>query len=592
MAIASETVASETVASETSRSEDSTQSSPRFDSELSESVVTTTAELIDEHETGADRAPLPKLFKRTAVFVLFSSLLLMPLAFGGVHPSAYLLERITICAVLLIMWAQAKGRVLATFQSGSASSLICSGILLFCAVALFNALVLSLQSISHPVLGTVGSLASWDAVREGLFSMLTFCALFAVIRGWMGSQQHLADSLHRLLLFIGLVISLTALSHWFYDNGKLFWTFEPQTVFTSTRARWPFVNSNHLGHFLLPVIFIALGTLRALSHDLRSVALSTQKANKRSWKLLLQSTRVQNRIIRIALLSAVVITATIAIIASLSRGAWLGTGVGIFVFLVLRHLSFAQTSSAKSPWQFFKSAASFGGNDHGAESNGAHAERTGPAHSGMSRRRKKNPGRVSMPLSADSISQTFARTSRFAIPLFFLFGLALTYFFLFGRGSELFLDRLQYGLLYSHSDLRWQLYQDTLGMLQGHWFLGVGLGCWSFFYSSYADLGMSGMTPVYLHSDPYQVLVETGVFGAAILGSLVVIISKQVVTCVYGSEGHGVSVLIGAFCGLVALMVASLVDFPFHIPAIASLAAACLALIAFYLDKQELNTAS
>jgi O-antigen ligase len=178
------------------------------------------------------------------------------------------------------------------------------------------------------------------------------------------------------------------------------------------------------------------------------------------------------------------------------------------------------------------------------------------------------------------------------VPTFVVSGALLAYFFLFGRGQELFLDRLQYGLLHSHADLRWQLYSDTLGMLQQHWLLGVGLGGWAYWYPRFADPRMSGIDPVYLHSDPYQIMVESGLLGTAILLITAGLVARTVIRAVRSSHGMHVSILIGATSGVAALLVASLVDFPFRIPAIASAFVAHLTIISFYSDKHTPSDSS
>lgn len=556
------------------------------------SVEAEASQVTDSSALAADRSPLPKLVARISLVTIIGSLVLLPMWFGGVHASSYLLERMLIALSLGAMWYYSRPRLTLIFsRPSSLSSVLLSGILVFGGAALLQALVLSLISEPHPVLGTAGSLPSSSAFRESVSALLTGAALFVLLRTWIGSEQRKVDLLVKIVLGVSFLVALTGLAHWFYDNGKLFWTFEPENVFSSPRARWPFVNANHLGHYLLLGGFLALGALRALMHDLHSVALSTQQTNKRSWKLLFQSSRVQQRVIRGIFLGLLVVCVGIAIIASLSRGAWIGASVGIFMFLLLKLL--AQRSAASSHGQTPQGSTWTRLSRRRAPSDNMHdhAGEGTPARRGRRSRRRAQRS-PHQPLTSDSIQLVFERLSRFAVPTFVVSGALLAYFFLFGRGQELFLDRLQYGLLHSHADLRWQLYSDTLGMLQQHWLLGVGLGGWAYWYPRFADPRMSGIDPVYLHSDPYQIMVESGLLGTAILLITAGLVARTVIRAVRSSHGMHVSILIGATSGVAALLVASLVDFPFRIPAIASAFVAHLTIISFYSDKHTPSDSS
>lgn len=551
------------------------------------SVETEASHVTDSAAQAADRAPFPKLVLRLSLCTILGSLVLLPMWFGGVHASSYLFERMLIALTLGAMWWHARPRLTLLFsRAPSLGPVLLIGILGFAGASLLHALILSLLSQPHPVLGTAGSLPSSAAFRESLSALLTGAALFILLRTWIGAEQHKVDFLVKILLGASFLVALTGLAHWFYDNGKLFWTFEPENVFSSPRARWPFVNANHLGHYLLLGGFLALGALRALTHDLHSVALSTQQSNKRSWKLLFQSSRVQHRIVRGIFLSLLIVCIGMAIIASLSRGAWIGASVGIFVFLALKLVAQRSAAAAEgrsprgSGWTRFATRNNQPDDDGLQSSSADSTTRRG-------RRRRRETSSKHQPLTSDSIQLVFERLSRFAMPTFMLCGGLLAYFFLFGRGQELFLDRLQYGLLHSHADLRWQLYSDTLGMLREHWLLGVGLGGWAYWYPRYADPRMSGMDPVYLHSDPYQIMVESGLLGSLVLIVTAALVARAVIRAVRDSHGVHVSVLIGAASGVAALIVASLVDFPFRIPAIASAFIASLAIISFYTDKHR-----
>ncbi|MCB0320303.1 MAG: O-antigen ligase family protein, partial [Bdellovibrionales bacterium] len=83
-----------------------------------------------------------------------------------------------------------------------------------------------------------------------------------------------------------------------------------------------------------------------------------------------------------------------------------------------------------------------------------------------------------------------------------------------GAGKEIVLNRLAYGLLYTHDDMRWQLYADSIPLLS---WLGLGTEGWRDAFPAVMSPGLAGIRPDYLHSEALQFMIEYGYIGAFVL---------------------------------------------------------------------------
>jgi hypothetical protein len=528
-----------------------------------------------ENHPGAEHHALPPLLRSSVSALIFLLIVASPLWFGSVHQPVYLLERVCVFGALIAFFIFGRKRLEYCFRKDSTSLAIvalCTGVLGWTAIQL---LVGTLYPFQHTVLGKVALPQSSAAFLSFFWNVVTFVATFALCRAWVGSREAKAEKLIMFLVLSGTLVSITALSHWFYDTGKLFWLFEPDHVFTSVRARWPFVNSNHLAHFLLPVFFLIAGALSVTLIELRDLALTTQRANKRSWALLVASTRVQHRLIRVGLLLGLAVASTLCIAASLSRGSWLAMGVALAVFL-LRDFIFGKDPLPKASWADDVARLSEPNESPDIETSALHSRKS----------RKKGRSKATH-ITREQIARTFSLVSLYGRPALGIAAAVLVYFFLYGRGSELFADRLEYGLMHSQDDMRWQLYQDTLPLIRDHIFLGVGAGAWAKVHPQYMATALSGINPVYLHSDPLQFLAEMGIIPTSMVLAGLILLVFRCAKVAKGSQGRPRAALSALVCGGLALLIASFFDFPFRIPAITTLAAALLALTAFYADSRS-----
>ncbi|MCB9478279.1 MAG: O-antigen ligase family protein [Deltaproteobacteria bacterium] len=116
-------------------------------------------------------------------------------------------------------------------------------------------------------------------------------------------------------------------------------------------------------------------------------------------------------------------------------------------------------------------------------------------------------------------------------------------------------------------DARPRVYLATLKMIADAPFYGVGAGGFADAFAFYRPAGLLAHYD-YVHSDPLEILAETGLFGAsalygAIAFALIVVIRERAKRHSRFARGQSLGLLISA----AALLAHSLVDFPFGIPA-------------------------
>ncbi|NLF25132.1 MAG: O-antigen ligase family protein [Deltaproteobacteria bacterium] len=479
--------------------------------------------------------------------VLSLLLFAFPLFFGGTQVYAAMVMQILVFALTGLWILTAPSACRRVVADSISLKVLLTGMGLFFMYGVVQLTIMRFSSSAHPVLGTSSSLASWQDATTTLREIAFFSAVVFITTLTLQAKAHYAASLYRMLMLAALLVALIALGHWFYDNGKLFGVFEPEHVFISERARWPFVNSNHLGHFLLPLFFLSLAVVIVQARSFWEFKEALLSHSTRGWSHILVNKKAQSKMASLTFTLLVPLVALLAILASLSRGSWLGLSLVLLIFVFF----FPRSQKLKHP------------HEHQATVNYR-----------KSRHGRKKRGTISSP--------TFKRMLK---PLTCLAAGLLVYFFLSGRGSDLLEARIEYGLLYSLDDMRWTLFNNSLPMLKDHLLLGVGLGQWRHLFPSYMDPMLAGINPVYLHSDPLQLLVESGLVGFCIfLATYLTLgwlwLKKQ------GSRRFRDSVItLSLIAGFSGLVLASWFDFPFRIPAITAYGAILLALTSFCYER-------
>ena len=117
------------------------------------------------------------------------------------------------------------------------------------------------------------------------------------------------------------------------------------------------------------------------------------------------------------------------------------------------------------------------------------------------------------------------------------------------------------------TEFRRRVSMDSLCMLRDHPAFGVGLGNFELSYPPYQSFP-SDLTIDYAHNDYAQAAAETGLVGAALILSALVLFLRLAFSGLRHrlEAGHG-WIQLGAALGCCGLLVHSLVDFNLHIPA-------------------------
>ena len=182
---------------------------------------------------------------------------------------------------------------------------------------------------------------------------------------------------------------------------------------------------------------------------------------------------------------------------------------------------------------------------------------------------------------------------QYRFPATVLLGLLLaagTYFFIKAEPLKRRYPMLPESGLSAVSDgaVRLDLWEAALRMWQDHVWFGVGPGHYDYLFPIYRPQSMQAR-PEYTHNEYLNTLADWGVVGSAIIGfGLVALFAGVAKTwkpvqrsgneLAAGLNGRFVFVL-GVSCGLLALLVHSVVDFNLQIPANAILATCLMALL-------------
>ena len=491
------------------------------------------------------------LISAIGAIMIASALFLLPLFFGGTE-AGFFYPYAAVVLFLSSLSLFASGFSSAVHQRHSTSFMVLAALVFFALFCGIQYVWTASQVSPHPVLGHSVFLGDREAFGDAFLRILFFIGVFVLSDRWLrAGGDSREDAINRWIVLGGVMLASIGVIHWFYDNGRLFWTFTPLSEGAGDRARWPFVNPNHLGNILLLSLFPSTVLLRNMLMNFHSrFSWEISKKGARTVEVLgLRS--VQMDMVRCGFAGLTVLIIALAILATLSRGSWMGAVFGA---------GFLYAAGILIP--------------HGVDNSVLHTE-TDPHARG--RRRRRSPARKSY--------SALAPLRRLIVPLT-LAGVFL--FLLQGRGLELVEGRIEYGLLYSKSDIRWQLYSDSLEMIIRHPFLGVGAGNWAVNYPAFMNPLLSGIDPVYLHSDPLQLLAEFGILGTLPVLFILGLFTFRIISVIRNSSNADRKLrILGTSAGILALCAASFVEFPFRIPAISALVAVQLALIAWEIDRSS-----
>lgn len=519
---------------------------------------------ISQQELPQHFPPFAGKFLRGSLFAMF---FLLPLMFGAVHRLSYLSYYLLVATGLCVITLFAKQEFLAAFQRSRVTAGVLIALVVLSCYYAVQTITLWLSPTSHPTLGQVPMLTLSNALR-GLASLAAFTATFVLCATYVSGSSHRLERVRGFVIASALFVAAIGLSHWFSDNGRLLWFFEPDSVFVSPRVRWPFVNPNHFAWFLLPGIFLVITRLGTQGAAIQAIKNQIVRTKSNSIVDILSSQRAQNRLSRFVVTAVLLLVLLVPLMGTLSRGGWFGFVVGSLFYLTLQW--WGRLAAQKKLAHQDTSDASISSTYYGASDSFA------PPTQRHRRRRSHNP--------VSHLKKTSVRLWPMVSTASIIIFLVMLFFALGEKGNELVLDRLEFGLLNSKNDIRWQLIGDTWPMILNFPLLGVGLGGWATFYPVYMSELVSGINPVYLHSEPMQLLAEGGFVAAAIVGLSLVYISVYFFKAWLSLSSDSTRRLVGLGAAVVGMLAATLFDFQLHIPALQCLFALTLALLAVEID--------
>jgi hypothetical protein len=514
----------------------------------------------------------PILIKAASI-ILFLHIWILPFIFGGVHENIILpLRGLTALVFLTIILFDYQELRRSFNQYPTAEKVLGLMCVCFSFCILHSLIYQYVVSIvpEHPTISSARAgarpLATLSQIMEfGHYLILFCCVIYFFNKGLQTDPDQdyrlepQIDSWSKTIIGIGALVSITALAHWFYDNGKLFWIFSANYDFTSTRARWPFVNSNHLAIFLAIPYFLSISKLESILYEAKKSAANSLHRGKMHLGEFLSKKSTQTHLKDFIICSSVLLTISLAIIGSLSRNA----GISIFVLTII-YFVLPRKSKKVIPTPI--SALNIEASQDSSQSSRVRTRKE----------RRSSTTRKFDSFNADTYLLSFKRFLKIGIILASIWILS---FFLGERGGELFKSRIEYALLYTQDDMRWQMYTDSLPMILDYYWLGIGLGNWAAAYPSYMSTGLSGMEPAYLHSDILQLLIELGIIGFLIFAFSFTYWLLKTLRPVTIEHGYKIRFSrLALSIGVSAVIICAAFEFPFRIPAISSLFVICLAL--------------
>ncbi len=137
-------------------------------------------------------------------------------------------------------------------------------------------------------------------------------------------------------------------------------------------------------------------------------------------------------------------------------------------------------------------------------------------------------------------------------------------------------------------DARRDIWQTAWQMWRDHRWFGVGPGHFDYRFSQYRrPLAVLQMEPLYVHNDYLNALTDWGLVGALIIAATWLLLYSRVFKSwrafrrsVPDARSNRRAVLIGAGCGLCAILIHSFTDFNLQVPANAILMVVLIALLA------------
>ena len=136
----------------------------------------------------------------------------------------------------------------------------------------------------------------------------------------------------------------------------------------------------------------------------------------------------------------------------------------------------------------------------------------------------------------------------------------------FWVGSRQLIDRISSGGLVIQE--RWIQWEATKQLIGDFWLTGVGPGLYSYAFTAYKDDRFRPLIYDHAHNDYLELLSEQGITGAVLVTVLVLVIYQRLIRAfVKRSDIVVRGALFASLTGMTAMLIHSLVEFNFQIPA-------------------------
>jgi O-antigen ligase len=187
--------------------------------------------------------------------------------------------------------------------------------------------------------------------------------------------------------------------------------------------------------------------------------------------------------------------------------------------------------------------------------------------------------RAGIALGLFSVGMTWMLTGRgrlaprLAVPLLIV---ALALVPLLQIGSERLAERyVQSAADFTSEGGRAMVWRDTAQMVRAFPWTGAGFGSFAAVYPLFRSQGVR-LLYEHAHNDALQLAAEGGLLAAVLCALLLLSVAKQLGSAL---TRHAGPLAVGAAAGLTALLLHALIDFNFHIPANATVAAVLAGLL-------------
>lgn len=472
---------------------------------------------------------------KASYYVVALLIIALPLLMGGKDFASEAAVKLICFGLLLLSIASGKITAVISLLSHQRGLTVITLLCIFAVSTQLLPLPLPLLSILSPQAaesyrqvgassGTI-SLLAYNTLSDGVWVFATLCLLI-MLAAWNHHLKLVTQKINVIsptlsfnpfaiaLIFGGILCSAIALAHWASGAENYFGTFGELRTGQTRRAHWPFVNPNHLSIYLQASFILCFGCFLDQCSSIK------QRLNAKLYRRR-NPTGKQLRS-DVVLVFAFGLSCFFLAVSNLLTASRMGN-----VLLLL-----------------------------------------GASTLFVIHLRCDNAlGLVSV---VPVINQPLTTKTRRILVIATAMAVIVGAISITGQaGQQLAQERLAYGLTTSFDDVRFLLFKATLNVITDFPLLGAGLGAWHIAAQMYVPNELAGFRLDYAHNDCLQLIAELGLLGLVIVAIATVVVVKNVsykwrrIQLPSNRRAFAASVL-----ALTLPLLHSLVDFPFHLPAL------------------------